>query len=384
MRRLLVIYLILLAYLSLYPFRFSVAMLPHEPPWSVPDMVANVLAFIPLGLFCRALFAERTQVLLNPRLAGALLLAVFYAALLQLAQMFVPGRTVSLMDVGMNTIGIGLGALCAPIAYANGWQSTLRRGLGHPAGWLLLFWCAHLLSPFIPATPSYAWWQWQREWAQPFSWLLMGAHAAAWAYLLIWVRASNSSNASQANSFAPISLSIKQLFVFALILFVAMFFIRYSGLRMETVLGFLLGFTIHQLGAQFFSRAWVQRALLLTLLAVIVYRSLSPWVWTSHHPVKSFQWWPFASLVLGDPRTAIQVLLEKSFWYGALLLGAEVLVIHRMLWVIMLSGLLLAIELAQLFMWPHVSESTDIALLWLLFYGWRQLEHHHKSQASGV
>lgn len=384
MRRLLVIYLILLAYLSLYPFRFSAAMLPHEPPWSVPDMVANVVAFIPLGMFCRALFADKAQILLSPRLALALSLAVFYAALLQWAQMFVPGRSASLMDVGMNTIGIGIGALCAPVAYAKGWQKTLRQVLSHPAGWLLLFWCAHLLSPFIPATPAYAWWQWLREWSQPFSWWLVGTHAAAWAFLLSWVRVSNTSNDSLANAFVPIPLSIKPLLVLAIILFVAMFFIRYSGLRMETLLGFLLALIIHQMAAHFFAQTWLRRALLLTLLAVIVLRGLSPWAWASDHPVKSFQWWPFASLVLGDPRTAIQVLLEKSFWYGALLLGAEVLAIRRMIWVLMLAGILLAIELAQLFMWPHVSESTDIVLLCLLFFGWRQLEQHHKAQASGT
>ena len=65
------------------------------------DALANVLLFLPVGfLFCLG----------QGSLRGAFLLGAAISAGIEAGQFFIPGRTPSLVDVAMNTLGAGIGA----------------------------------------------------------------------------------------------------------------------------------------------------------------------------------------------------------------------------------------------------------------------------------
>ncbi len=117
----LLVYVLLIAYASWYPFSgwrvsglsplaFVATPLPHY--WTGFDLVTNVVAYIPLGvLIVFALF---------PLLRGwsAVLLAIIGGILLsgtmEAVQTFLPSRVSSNLDLLTNTIGVCIGALFAP------------------------------------------------------------------------------------------------------------------------------------------------------------------------------------------------------------------------------------------------------------------------------
>jgi len=65
------------------------------------DALSNVLLFVPVGfLFCLG----------QGSLRGAILLGAVISAGIEAGQFFIPGRTPSVVDVAMNTLGSGIGA----------------------------------------------------------------------------------------------------------------------------------------------------------------------------------------------------------------------------------------------------------------------------------
>jgi VanZ family protein len=105
---LLLAYLVLItAVITLAPFRFA------RPPalqlsWLMDpgDVVANVLLFVPLGFLFRA--AARSRAGRHP--LGALVAGLAASAALEAAQLFLPGRFPSLVDVAANGLGAYLGS----------------------------------------------------------------------------------------------------------------------------------------------------------------------------------------------------------------------------------------------------------------------------------
>lgn len=117
-----VAYLLVIAYASLQPF--SGWWSPPEEirhfmtaPWpryiTFEDVLVNIAAYVPLGfLLARALMRKAGN-------AGAVLAAALLAALtsgaMEAAQMFMPSRIASNVDVLTNSIGGLIGALAAPL-----------------------------------------------------------------------------------------------------------------------------------------------------------------------------------------------------------------------------------------------------------------------------
>ncbi|OAN38221.1 teicoplanin resistance protein VanZ [Chloroflexus islandicus] len=141
--------------LTLYPFAFSDS-LPPQPALTlitglshVFDMLQNVLLFTPLGIALHWLLAgmgagRRGQ------MVGALLVAGGLALAIEVAQLFIPGRTAALVDVLANAGGaaLGSGRLAQPVAPVvdrmAGWCLAVVRqtpaalaGVGL-IGWLLV------------------------------------------------------------------------------------------------------------------------------------------------------------------------------------------------------------------------------------------------------
>jgi VanZ family protein len=105
---------LLLAYLALITAVITLAPFRFAPPpalelsWRLDpgDVVANVLLFVPLGFLFRA--AARSRAGRHP--LGAVAAGLAASAALEAAQLFLPGRFPSLVDVAANGLGAYLGS----------------------------------------------------------------------------------------------------------------------------------------------------------------------------------------------------------------------------------------------------------------------------------
>jgi VanZ family protein len=124
---------LLIVHASLQPFTGWVAPPPQTPfflwaPWprfNVPDVVINLIAYMPLGLAATWMSGPHVSV------REAVLRAIAACALLSLAmesaQMFLPMRRASAIDFLANTIGASAGALVAAVFMSHShWRRRLR------------------------------------------------------------------------------------------------------------------------------------------------------------------------------------------------------------------------------------------------------------------
>ena len=161
----LVVWALLIAYASLYPF------LPLRPPsmeavtgfFSAPryvirsDIAFNVVAYLPLGMLACLYFRGVGEG--RHAIAKAVALAAGYSLLMEALQLFVPNRHVSPFDLAANTAGALLGALAfAPPLYALVTRplGELREAIVIPGAWgdaglvLVMLWLLAQLNPALP------------------------------------------------------------------------------------------------------------------------------------------------------------------------------------------------------------------------------------------
>ena len=154
----------LLAYASLYPFyplRFpspeavsGIFALPRH--WIRADIAFNVVAYIPLGILTALYFRARGD---RHPLLLALAFGTAFSFAMEAAQLFVPNRVATMVDVAANALGTLLGV----IAFAEPLHSlvtqrlaNLREDLFLPDAWgdaalvLLMLWFLAQLNPALP------------------------------------------------------------------------------------------------------------------------------------------------------------------------------------------------------------------------------------------
>jgi VanZ family protein len=163
----LAVWLMLLAYASLYPF------LPMRLPsadglqeaLSLPryyirsDVVFNVLAYVPFGTLATLFFRQRGDD--RHAILKAIGMAAAFSMAMEFAQVFIPTRVASVLDVLTNALGAALGALM----FADPVYSMATRPLGDVrerlvigGAWgdaglvLVMLW---LLAQFNPALPFF-------------------------------------------------------------------------------------------------------------------------------------------------------------------------------------------------------------------------------------
>jgi VanZ family protein len=166
-RPLVVLYVILILYVSLYPFtgwhsqglwpwdEGAWLMAPWPYYWNLFDIIINLIGYIPLGVGLCLTFRPRNR-------AVALFLLLCCSALsflMECIQAYLPGRVPSNLDWGLNTLGAGLGVLAALLwaqygqvgVLATRWQTwrSIHLATVHQRrdGLLLLLWPLALLFP---------------------------------------------------------------------------------------------------------------------------------------------------------------------------------------------------------------------------------------------
>jgi VanZ family protein len=162
---LLAVWLLLIAYASLYPFLplrltsvDAVLAFFVKPRFTVAyDVAWNVIAYIPLGTLACLYFRQDGQ---GARaIARGVGLAVAFSLLMEVMQLFVPNRVASIYDVMANAAGALVGAL----VFFDPLYSVVTRPLGElreqviiPGAWgdaglmLVILWLIAQLNPALP------------------------------------------------------------------------------------------------------------------------------------------------------------------------------------------------------------------------------------------
>ena len=160
----LAVWMLLLAYASLYPF-FPLRLPGSEAiggffqPRTLirSDVAFNIVAYVPLGMFAclyfRGIAAGRRAILKAAALGAGFSLAM------EFLQLFVPNRHVSSIDLASNTAGalIGAMAFAEPVySLATRPLGELRESLVIPGAWgdaglvLVMLWLLAQLNPALP------------------------------------------------------------------------------------------------------------------------------------------------------------------------------------------------------------------------------------------
>jgi len=126
-------YALAIAYASLQPFGEWMAPLPGTPfwafaPWSMRatrfDIVANVLAYLPLGFFVALLPPRATPAL---RAAIAALAGAALSAAMETGQWYLPARDANTTDLVANAAGALVGGLAGALYADSPLRGVLRR-----------------------------------------------------------------------------------------------------------------------------------------------------------------------------------------------------------------------------------------------------------------
>lgn len=161
----LAVWLLLIAYASLYPFwplrlpsADALAAGLVKPRYVLPfDVVLNVIAYVPLGMLATLYFAGGAVRGLS--VARAVAFGAATSLAMECCQLFIPTRVASLYDVAANTAGTLAGAL----AFVDPFHSVVTRALARwreetfvPGAWgdaglmLAALWLLAQLNPALP------------------------------------------------------------------------------------------------------------------------------------------------------------------------------------------------------------------------------------------
>lgn len=146
-----------LGYLSLYPFDFSQAAPESGLRWHGPaidsdwvDMLANVLAYLPLGLLARLTWRRHyAEGIFTAALVGATL-----SLFIEFAQLYLPQRDSNLRDAAANVTGTLAGSLGGLIVKRL-WPNPTIHWPSPSACGLIFLWATWQMFPFLPLLRRY-------------------------------------------------------------------------------------------------------------------------------------------------------------------------------------------------------------------------------------
>lgn len=306
--------LLLIAYGSLYPFRWNFAT-PQPFVWRGPiglmDLIENILLFLPLGFLLGWEWQQHPHRRMH--FAGWLLLSLAVAGGLQWLQKFLP-RTPALSDVVFNMLGYGLG-------WGAGWVARWRTGhlLARHQQWtgadrftlvLVALWLVAELYPLIPTLAVSEVWHnlkslWQANPWQPRRMLLhMGMTAIGLAAVTHLLRSAQlPQHARLAAGWAAAAVMLGKFVVMG----------QKPGLAV--VAGIACGWLLWRLldalpeRLRWSSTAWVA---LLTYLLDAVW----PWQWQA--VPQPMVWVPFSASLATMVQSAIAARALECLCFGAI------------------------------------------------------------------
>lgn len=299
-----------IVYGSLYPFDFvgrpvsaglALAQLIPESrvDWGAGNVLANVVLFIPYGLFGALALRPLS---LPVQWAVLLVTGGLVATGLQVAQLWLPARVPDLADAAINMLGLGVGGALAALPWGR-WstgQSSRADAMLILPGLLIASWVAYKWFPFVPTLDWYT----IKQALKPllveprFEWLAVLRNFVAWLVL--------------AELWRDCRLSRPWLWVFVPVVALAPAGIADNPLALDSVVGTALALPAWLLLARCTARP--EAPLLFLLTALVVVQGLHPFTWGP----SSFEWLPFRGFLTGSMAANLLSLLFKLYLYGSL------------------------------------------------------------------
>ncbi len=317
------------------------------------DILGNVVLFVPLGLLARLAWPRQ-------RLWVLLLWSGLLALLVQLAQLFLPSRDASLQDVLWNLLGVILG-----IAGAGLGRRLLAAGLPLATGdafalLLLGLWLAARLSPFVPSLD----WQQIKDSLKPLLLHPQWDLAKLLVQTALWAVAARLWWALWRGP-APLAVYLAGL----ALVFLGETLVVANVVTLPALLGALLGLLLWRLVSR-----WRHGDALLAvcLMGALLIKGLSPFQ-LRPAPV-DFNWLPLHGFLGALTLFNVAVLLEKAYFYGALLWISRREGAGLGFATFLAVALTFAVELAQTRLAGHTPEITDPLLALAMAALYRALE----------
>jgi VanZ family protein len=349
-----VITLMFIVYGSLYPFALRARPLPHgildvflaslaQRPGR-GDTIANVLLYVPFGLFLALVLPARFGA--GARSVGTTGAGFVLSAAIEITQLYDVGRHTSLYDLITNTTGAALGALVAVCG---------RHVLAIPAGSTLadpaaavfaVSWVGYRLAPFVPTLNFQA----LKDTVKPLflSPTLTGRDVLR--HFVSWLLFATLTEAALEWRHRWLSLWL----TFVGIETARLFLVGARITPAELVGGALacLLWALPRRGAP----AWLMVTVLLTVTATII-EGLAPY--TFRPTPAPFHLIPFYGFLGGAVELNVRSLLQKLFLYGGLVWALTRLGWHRVAAAGTIAALLLVLELMQRHLPGRLAEITD-------------------------
>ncbi len=350
LRWLLLFWCCFIFYGSFIPFRFSAdptfveSQLIHfftplfvngVRQFSIPDVVSNVLLFIPFGFLWVG--SEIGKRIFSRMLGTAVMIGVLgllFGLTIETGQLFSPGRTASVLDALCNSLGAGIGGALGYIIFRalRGYRASALKAIIREKPSLvilLLLMLAVLVDAYYPfeitLDVSTAWHNLRDIHWVPF---IAGPHRlwsdlvvekvflyAAIGYLVV--------NNLPPQGSAPLALWLSIAFAVSVEGGKLFFVGRVPNLENVVLGGFgaAVGTSIiASLGGTAFVRRHCVSLLLVLVVGVIIYSELSPFDWISiaelSGRVSKIEWLPFSSYYGADPQSALFDLAKKLFLVG--------------------------------------------------------------------
>jgi len=370
----LLLFVILISYGSLYPFHFSGDLLPAADFFSWltdnsyrttrADIVANILLFVPYGFVALLTVSNSRRQLFHGAmllLAGALL-----AFLLQYLQFYLPARVPAATDAWFNSLGITVGMLLAHLIKQYS-QYHLPDEMTEPVDWsqitipliLALLWIAWRLFPFVPLISEKsilaAVAPLMRQPDLSFSIIIRDCIGWLVFFYLLTRPPFDRLPKFRVLKFVSYILALEILIVG-------------NHITANDLIAALCAFALFSsLPPEQLKKGLTRGLIIAIFLTMISPLSLS-------EPTNDYLWLPFSGLMKGNPWANGELLLLKIYLYATFIYMLRKTLVSWTGAAIITVGLLMVVSILQIYIGDTHGEFTDPLLAGLIAWAISQLE----------
>jgi VanZ family protein len=356
-------FLIVVTYLSLYPFQWRTHLPPTEPlaafmarwrtwPESRGDFVANIAFYLPCGFSLIVCLSRRVPVLL--RIGVTVLLCTALSVGLELCQFYIAHRVCDIRDTYANSIGSLLGASAALIFGIEQRVSLLAQARRNPfPAMLVAAFLAARLYPYVPVIDLH---KYLRAIRPLFAFAVpapdeLFLRIACWMTVFFML-----DHVFGRRRVLAIFIAI------AACVFGGQIAIDNAELRVGELIGAIITLPL-SLGL--LKASWRPATVLAIVFTVaVVIERLQPFQFSSLS--NGFGWIAFAALVHGSNEHSLITISEKVFLYGSLIWLWVEAGLSRSVATLGSATLLLMCSIAETHIPTRVAETTDAAIALLI------------------
>jgi VanZ family protein len=329
------------------------------------DIVVNVALYVPAGVTGHLAFRRFGKMWLS--VAAPIVICTVVSGSIEMIQLFVPSRDTSALDLATNVAGAAIGVFLAvmteDVFLENRVLAAERkaRKTAKPPDRatlaLLGCWIVWLWFPLFPVMGRTI----LGHKLNVFFGSPVADPVPFFSALLAWLLAGNLF---LAGGLRP----VRRLMAISTAVIPAQLFIvdRQPVLaEMTGALAGAVGFVLLSPWRRSHRDAW-WKLTAWAFLGMVVVRGLAPFRF-SGAIVNSFSWIPFGGFLQMNWQSGVQVMAEKSFWYGGAIWLLRASGMRLVSATVLVTATLLSIEIAQMHLHGRIAEITDP--LWGIFAG---------------